>query len=370
MFRLFSFNPASGSALKGIVDDFASLLFTHKYTGIGTWQLSIDSNKENASIWEIGDIYEVTSRRWGLVTYINKSLGISSNTTIVKGVELKGLAMRRITVPPSGSDNLVYTTDAAEDVIKGMIDTQIISATDTDRRIGYVVNAATLSRGASISYQSRYKGLSDELTTIATNNDLGWYAYLNPSTGQIVFDVWEGLDRTASQSTNNRILLGLSYDNLTGRNIITDVQDFANTAYTAGAGEGAAREIEIVGEYININRYEVFIDARDIDAGASAELIARGEEKLAEYGDIDTFTAEFNNNANYEFFTDFDVGDIVTIVDPDLLGGKQDIRVTESTEIYEQNAADTIELTFGYNSNTLVNPIKRKFNQLSMTATT
>lgn len=369
MFRLFSFGPTGGQ-LKAIVDDFSSLIFQHHYTGIGDWQLVIDGRKANADAFDIGDIYEIEGRRWGIVTYVNRRAAIDGdNMTTVKGMELKGITRWRVVVPESGNDQVSFTSARTEAVIKGLIAQSITAPTNANRDVPHVSNIATGTRGALISFQSRLKNLGDELVSIATAQNMGWYAYYDYSANEIYFDVYEGIDRTAGQSLNNRVLLGLSYGNLLDRDLTSDYQNFANVAYTAGQGEGAARAIVTVNDasFQGIYRHETFVDARDLDT--TPELSARGLEKLAEFGGNDTFSGSFDPNSNYEYSQDFAVGDIITIIDGGLAGGKKDERITGVTEVYTDSEPDAVKIELGYSQQNIINPIKRRFNSLDYAAT-
>lgn len=62
------------------------------------------------------------------------------------------------------------------------------------------------------------------------------------------------------------MIFNVDYDNVTNREFISDISEYKNTAIVAGQGEGAERRIRYVGnENSGLERYELFVDARDIE---------------------------------------------------------------------------------------------------------
>ncbi|RFM19218.1 hypothetical protein C1147_12310 [Clostridium botulinum] len=64
-------------------------------------------------------------------------------------------------------------------------------------------------------------------------------------------------------------------------------------------------------------------------------LLQRGKEKLEECKEIQTFDSKINVLGNNKYKVDYDLGDIVTIVDKKW-GIRIDTRVTEIEEVYEE----------------------------------
>ncbi|MDQ9752222.1 hypothetical protein RFZ03_16400, partial [Acinetobacter baumannii] len=74
------------------------------------------------------------------------------------------------------------------------------------------------------------------------------------------------------------------------REYISDISEYKNTAITAGQGEGADRKIHIEGEEnAGIDRYELFVDARDIEK--EEQLPDRGKSKLAECVEVNSYSS-------------------------------------------------------------------------------
>ncbi|MCB7106292.1 siphovirus ReqiPepy6 Gp37-like family protein, partial [Eubacterium callanderi] len=126
------------------------------------------------------------------------------------------------------------------------------------------------------------------------------------------------------------------------------------TAYVAGQGEGENREILILGDDLtDVDRREVFIDARDIEQGESTALEDRGAAKLKEYQVTDSFEFEVITR---DYRKKWDLGDITTFYDKDLdyLDNNQ---IVEIQETYEADGIK-IEPTFGDPVKTITDVVK------------
>ena len=123
------------------------------------------------------------------------------------------------------------------------------------------------------------------------------------------------------------MIFNVDYDNVISREYVSDVSEFKNTAIVAGQGEGADRKIILVGnENTGINRYEMFVDARDIEDESA--LPDRGKNKLADYTCSDTYSSEVDSA---EYQTKWNLGDVVVTIDHEY-GVNMNERIVEVTE--------------------------------------
>lgn len=101
---------------------------------------------------------------------------------------------------------------------------------------------------------------------------------------------------------DNGVLLGEKFNDGSTARVVTDKKGWANYAYVAGEGEGAARVVVEVNLAGTSERRELFVDARDLRQDAlpladyQAQLAARGLTKLAdtkllEYAEASDVTA-------------------------------------------------------------------------------
>lgn len=343
-------------SLLGVIDDFTSFNFTRSYSGIGEWQLVLDGSSLNAQRVKGMDFISIGEDKAGLVQHYEDTIEDGEHTLTFSGVELKGLASRRIVIPPVGEAYETFTKSSPEYVIANLLTNQLLNPTVANRKI-----AGTLLEYAQsttkIRYDGRYQNLEEEIETLATAYNVGWCAYISDNV--IKWKIWNGVDRTAAQTTNNRMIL--SYDYGTMNNSSLTIEDQVPTYMViAGQGEGVDRAIAIIDkEKSALTRIETFLDARDIKDDSL--LPQRGEQNLAEYGDEINYTATLSNQAANQYRNDFDLGDIGTIKD-DKIENDLDYRITAIEEVYEENQL-SINMTFGYDKNQLKDAIKRMNNK-------
>ena len=343
-------------SLLGVIDDFTSFNFTRSYSGIGEWQLVLDGSSLNAQRVKGMDFISIGEDKAGLVQHYEDTIEDGEHTLTFSGVELKGLASRRIVIPPTGEAYETFTKSSPEYVIATLLTNKLLNPTVANRKI-----AGTLLEYAQsttkIRYDGRYQNLEEEIETLATAYNVGWCAYISDNV--IKWKIWNGVDRTAAQTTNNRMIL--SYDYGTMNNSSLTIEDQVPTYMViAGQGEGVDRAIAIIDkEKSALTRIETFLDARDIKDDSL--LPQRGEQNLAEYGDEINYTATLSNQAANQYRNDFDLGDIGTIKD-DKIENDLDYRITAIEEVYEENQL-SINMTFGYDKNQLKDAIKRMNNK-------
>ena len=180
---------------------------------------------------------------------------------------------------------------------------------------------------------------------------------------EMLFDVYQGLDRTAGQSENAPAIFSKEFENILHQEYTDSLNNYRTIALVAGEGEGSGRKLVTVGGGTGFDRYELFIDARDLqqedmtNEEYEAVLTDRGQSKLAEMKEIQTFESKININSNLKYKEDFNLGDIVTCTSKKW-GITIDTRITEVEEIYEETGFD-VNITFGNSIPTLIDKIKQ-----------
>ena len=102
---------------------------------------------------------------------------------------------------------------------------------------------ASSGRGDRVYYQTRYDNSDEAVTALCEASGLGVSISLIPENQQLLFEVLEGVDRSANQSNRPPMIFNVDYDNVTNREFISDISEYKNTAIVAGQGEGAERRI-------------------------------------------------------------------------------------------------------------------------------
>ena len=314
------------------------------------------------------NLVALNEKRVGVIKHRELPLdenGKTSENWVIKGPTLQGIFNQRTTVPPSGVA-YDYKSGDAETIMKHYVDNNAINPIDRNRKFIMLKAGTNLNRGVSVNWQSRFKTLSEELTDISLATDIGWDVYIDSRNKWWVFDCIEGRDLTVMDGEHQPVTFSIQNNTISSQHITDSDINMRNVAYVGGEGEGELRDILEIGDYTDLNRSEVFIDARDVGSESSngESLAERGGRKLKELETEFFYEAEVKttNDSPFVYIKDYDLGDIVKIVDKNL-GIQRTARITEIKEIYERDTGFRIELTFGYSRPTVFEKIKNKFTQ-------
>lgn len=362
------------------VDGYSSLHFTRKFHGIDEFELTVNRHIYGASELLLGRIIIVGSDLHKAFKIRSREIALDENGKQSENWKIHARGLKsdlnlRLALPPEGLAQDSVNTDA-ETVMKHYVTTNMID-TDDERKDTHLTVAPNLKRGADVQWQSRFKQLDEEITEISELTGIGWNISLDLTNKRRIFDVMEGRNLTSTQSVYPPIIFAPQFDSLKTMEYANSDLNYRSVAYVAGAGEGADRRIVIVGDATGMNRYELFVDARDIaetervdgedvpipEADIIAALTERGLQKLAEFSNEQYLTAQILTNSPFVYEKDYDLGDIVTVKNDDW-GIGMDARITEITEIYEAGKPFQIEATFGIAKPTFAKVIKKEFSDM------
>ena len=234
--------------------------------------------------------------------FVIRHIEQTDETVTVTAYGGHALLEQRITLPAAGK-YAVEATGSADEVVKAFINASLR---------GLPLATAAAQGGTSISEQSRLKPLADEVQRVLIGAGRGEKFTMDADNARIVFDTYLGTDRTRGNIEDNPpVVFGVKYKNIEGYKYREDVTLLQSTIYVGGAGEGAEREIVVVGDAATgIDRVERFVDARDVDAGDTALLAARGGQAVIPVQEVAEITAL--SDANLVYGVDYELGDIVT----------------------------------------------------------
>lgn len=372
--------------LLGIITNFESLICIWNYYECGTFELTINKNKTNASKLQ-KDNFLIVNKNDKKVLIIDK-VEINSNknskTMKVSGTCIKGIAKRRI-IATNGYDRIEQTQ--AENIIKHYIKKHMVESYYDDirtpeRDIPFVTIAQTQNRGMKTVWQARLTNLHDELKHISEDTGVGWEGSIDRVNKKIIFDCYIGEDRTINQVDEGNkyqnleeythsdleeythkelegnpklpyIIFSEKKKNLYNGKSTNDSSNYKNVGYAAGKGEDEDRLITVIGNSTGFDRREVYIDLNNIED--PDELNQEGQKKLDTYKGIQSIEGKIYQIPNMEYDKDFFLGDIVTL---EIDGIYEDKRIIQAKEIYERNNI-TLELGFGDKVPSLAEQIKK-----------
>lgn len=330
---------------RGIIDVYRSLIWTRKYKEAGTVELHAALNTRNLNLLQEGNILAMTGSVESAIIEGMAANDYSNEITATGRMLSAGLARRGIKTVVN------ITNQTYEAAMRQLVDVAAISAANPLPRLEL---GETKGIGDTVTLQVSYKDLYTYLCKLSACSNLGFRVRADFKNKVLYFEVYEGKDRTDKQTGNKRVTFSEVYRNLNKATFTTNSQNYKTHAVVFGDGEGVARtvlEATIDPAATGWDRRELMVDARDIScddlttAQYNAALIQRGTEKLAECGIVECLEAVTLPEVNFQYKTDYDLGDIVT-VHKKAWGLKIDKRITEIQEIYE-NGGFQIVPTFG-----------------------
>lgn len=362
---------------------YTSAIISREWHGIGSLDIEINKNIQGSELLQKGNILILGANIEEPFIIKHRQIkldqdGKKSEVWSIKAPSLKSILEQRITVPPEGLSYDRITSDA-ETVIKHYTTNNVITPADSNRIISLVEVANNQNRGPSIEWRSRYKNLANELNDISFVTGISWNISLDIQNQKFVLDVREGKDLTASQSINppdgaEPIIISPEFASVKELEYLESMLDFKNYAYIAGQGEGADRRVISQGTATGLERYEMFVDARDVaetddddnprpEGEIIAELEARGQRNLEEFQQETYLNGQLLMKSPFEYQKDYNLGDIVTLQNKDW-GVTLDARITKIKESYDVNGMN-IEAVFGNDQPDLISKIKNAFGELS-----
>ena len=362
------------------IDRYSSLQIIRSWYGVGVIELRINRYLKGADKLQRGNIIFPHAHLNKAYQIRHKEIELDENgkateNWIIRAPALKSWLSDRLTIPPAGQSQDSIKTDA-ESVMYHYADTQAINPVDSGNALP-VIAGTNHERGDTVDWNSRYKDLAEEMAAIGQLSGLGWNIGIDYEAQAFRFDVLEGRDLTAGQSTNPPAIFSTEFGTLKSLSYTESDLDYKNVAVVAGQGEGADRRVITVGDLdaTGLDRRVLFVDARDIseeteddepkprpEADIIRDLTNRGMQKLAEQEQEIFMEGQALPKSRLIYGVDYDLGDMVTLQNKEW-GVTMDARITEVKEIYEPGNTD-IELTFDNSRPTLVSKIKQELSMM------
>lgn len=356
--------------------------YTRKFREIGTFQINVRLEKENLYLLEKDKEYYVLfdSKIFGKIEDVKKESDSEYERTIVLSGRLSNVLFTKRVV--AGTINFKGNT---AQFVKSVIENEITKDKESKRYVNIDV------RYENEKYLESFCSLIDKQVT-------GGYVWniIQPSLEQDMLGIYfnpivemehtlqdgtetniskwsllisAGKDKRKGNTQGNKpVIFSQSLSNIARTDYELSLKEYRNVAYVAGEGEENKRkwyevypkEEEKKG---NINasgwkRSELWIDARDIqsenaDGNSITEeeyeklIKQRAGEKFSENTKQETYTGTLTEaNKQYTYGSDYDLGDIVTIIDNEL-GIVLDVQITDVVVTLQGNK-QLVDIVFTY----------------------
>lgn len=354
---------------EGQIDNYEFLSWNYKYRMADTFTIFVNFNKTNVTNLARGKLIGFTDidgeTKAGIIDHFQIKLteeGKLSQTVEIRGFGLDGLTLQRRALDAveagTGYDN---QNDKAETNMRHYVNINMINAADADRDYSLLELEADQTRGATINYQARFQTIHQILEEHSLLSDLGWTINLDLDNSKFKFHILEGVDRSAGNGVNSEVKFSPEFDSVKFLQYVENSLQSKNVAVVAGQNEAQNRDIEIVqrdgGTFTDLDRREFFVDARDL--ATQAELIQRGNEKLADIGDEISFQFDNAESSPFTFKEDYDLGDIVTVTYPTI--ATEDSRVVEVIRNITPEGGSDEQVIVGKKDPDLIKLVKLNF---------
>lgn len=313
--------------LKHIFSNYISFIWTDRYSALGDFTLVLPYDGSILHLLE-------TNR-----TYIrildSTTLMVLEKITIEEKDGLPSISLTGRSLSKLFSDRIIWDTVRLKgnivDCLSALVSESMINPKDTNRAYpGMSISVSNTSGIISeINEQISYKALSDPILKYCEESQIGFRINFNPFTKETEVVFYDGVDRSLDQNSVPPVIFGPSFGNIRSTKYLESSEKFRNVALVAGAGEDTDRKKVVIGTGSGFDRYEAFIDARDVqnkykdsndqeviipDSTYLPMLEKRGKDKMSkEFGYIRSFDGELDTSVQYEFGNDYFLGDIVQV---------------------------------------------------------
>ncbi len=312
--------------LAGIVESFEYLRWTRRYSSCGNFEVKAVATDDNLNLLKNGHIiWKNDGSDAAYIELVELSMDGGEYIT-ASGRFITAILARRI----------IWDTETLNGELAAMIgkllDNNIIKPGNTARKIERV-SYVSKTQNIQISTQISYKNLLASVCELCDAADVGIKTIFNPANGNFEISLYRGGE---VQGVFSR-----EYENILAQTFTESVAGFANAALVGGEGEGPDRTFVSIGTNTGEDRYEIFVDAKDLRSKDfpdkySDALKFRGNSKLAENAMIKAFDATINQYGNLQYKTDFDIGSSVRVKST-RWGVSMTARITEIEESYDRS---------------------------------
>lgn len=328
---------------QGIIENQRSLLWNRQYNETGDFELHCPITPYNVSLLKRGNlVWKKGAVDAGIIEDLHIQEDSEGNEIAVKGRFLPSYYDRRLI-----KEICNYQNFTCEAIMKNLA---LIA-------YGYFSNLILIDESRDLpgrmSLQVTYKNALSCIQKVAKQAQFGFRVVPNFNAKTMTFVVYQGVDRSMAQSDRARVIFSEGYNNLSSASHDENDQVYRNVCFVGGRGTGPSRQYVAVGDtdVTGFDRREIFVNGSDISPDNLTDdeyleaLKQRGLDKLAENALYNSIECEAIPYGNFEYGTDYDLGDIVTIKKESWDIG-ENLRITGITEVYE-NGTQTIQPTFG-----------------------
>lgn len=242
----------------GVVDTYTSLIWANRYSDIGDCELYVYATVELLNILKKNHyIVREDDDMICRIEYIEIDTDVENgNYLIVKGFDCKKILKQRIIWGQANAGGNV------EDHIRNIIYKSLVNPDLPERAIKNADGRQNFLLGAKAGFtevtteQTSYKQVGEKIQEFCKLYN--WGHKIVVDNGNFYFVLYKGADRSDS------VIFSNAFENLISTKYLDDSSNLGNVALVAGEGEGSNRLRTVSGSAESLDRYEVYVDTRDI----------------------------------------------------------------------------------------------------------
>jgi hypothetical protein len=253
----------------GIIDAYKSLIWANRYNKSGDCELYLEASISNYSLLAEGNY--LMRQDDDMVCKIKK-IEIDTNTEegnflIVTGYDVKSLLDQRVIWGTMVCDGNVET------FIRSMVQQTVCTPALYGRQMQKANGDQLIFLGDQAGLtevtteQVSYKNVGEKIREYCQTFHWGYRVVL--SIGKLWFQLYQGTDRSSE------VIFSDAYENLSSTKYVKDKTNMGNVALVGGAGQGSERARNVFGFASGTDRYEIFVDAKDIARELSWEELTK-----------------------------------------------------------------------------------------------
>lgn len=315
-----------------VIDLYESFIWTERFSDVGDFELKLKSTPGNRGLLTAGTQLAINNsyRVMTVETVEDTTTEDGKEVLNVKGYSLEDVLGDR--VAKNTMSNLVtepdwIITDTPGNVARTMFNhicrSGALDILDIIPFIqpGSIFAPSTIPESTTdIVWTQAPDSLYTAIKAVCDAYDLGFRLVRNFDTSQLYFDVYSGNDRTSRQTVLTPVIFSPNIDNLQNTTEYSTIQGsknvayvFANAGFAIVFGEGVDTEIDGFERRVLTVNAQVEVGNPDV----SGALTQAGEEALRGVRSLSYFDGETNQNSEYTYGVDYDLGDLVELRNKD-----------------------------------------------------
>ncbi len=349
---------------KGVIDVYEQAKFTFNYETHSDFLLIVQATPENIDFLITNSEDTILSKstksdglRRGFI--VNRVQYTDASQKFIEAhlLSLSALLNKRLII------GLQSFTGTAEAVMRSIVTNNAISPAKPNRVIPNLVLGDLMGLDVSTTEAFSNKYLDVGLWEIAVKFDVAYDVFFDIDRKKLIFEVWQGADRSDTQVINESVIFSKEWDNVLSQNYIDDKTDYRNTAIIVGDNETIT--LVVNDENSGLTRSEVYFDENNLmgedEQSTNAILTSKAQGRLAQdFKRIQSFETEVVTNSQFIYEVHYSFGDKVTIRN-DEISIFVHPRVVRAIENYTKNSF-SLEINFGSSVPTPFEKIRKWVN--------